>query len=263
MSILIVQVHAEGIIFAADCHVTTVAQDGTTAQDYVWRKVMKWPRDEILLGYVGALEIGGQPAHAWFESLRDEFRGIASLEEISRFLAEKVQNQRSKDEGSGPPNPLIIHLGGFVSREDLAVPEVWFVRNVYGLGHFGYRDCRKEFEQKEAFWGYFPDTQPSEIRDVLHVRAKQFDPFWFHQGTDLLTFNVLQSALDSSFKALCQCHPRHEIPRTLEEWSKHARMKILMYGAYHEAFFPSDKQYVGGGSDVEFLPWPSETKGPK
>ena len=261
MSILIVQVPAEGIIFAADRNITTVSADGTTAQDGQQPKVIKWPRDEILLGYVGAAEIGGQPAHSWFENLRSEFGATPSLQDIARCLAQKVQSQRAEDEGTEPAKPLIIHLGGFVLREDSLVPEVWVVRNVHDLGQFEYRDFRKEFEAKEVFWDYFPDTHPSEIRDVLRVRAKQFEPFWFHQGIDLLTFNLLESAVRAAFRSLCQCHPRHEIPRTLAEWIKHAKMQVLMYGAYHEAFFQSDEQYVGGGANVESLSWPADLGG--
>jgi hypothetical protein len=88
------------------------------------------------------------------------------------------------------------------------------------------------------------------------VNAKQFKPFWFHQGIDLFTFNVLEESIKSSFRLLCEKHPHHDIPTTLEEWSKHVRMQVLMYAAYYEAFKSSDQQYVGGGADVMSLPWP-------
>jgi hypothetical protein len=73
---------------------------------------------------------------------------------------------------------------------------------------------------------------------------------------DLFTFNVLESSVRASFRLLCERHPDHEIPKTLEDWSKHIRMQILMYGAYYDAFHSEGERYVGGGADVIFTPWP-------
>jgi hypothetical protein len=42
----------------------------------------------------------------------------------------------------------------------------------------------------------------------------------------------------------------------LEEWSRHTKMQVLIYGAYYEAFHPPGAQYVGGGADVLTVPWP-------
>ena len=100
------------------------------------------------------------------------------------------------------------------------------------------------------------DIDASEIRRYLKVLAKQFRPFWFHQGLDLFTFNVLQGAVKSAFRLLCEQHPNHDIPITLHEWEKHVRMQVLMYGAYFEAFRSEGEQFVGGGVDVVSTPWP-------
>jgi hypothetical protein len=181
---------------------------------------------------------------------------MTSLEQIASTLAHEVQEQRAVDEGSKPADPMILHVGGFEEKNSSLAPSIWFIRNVYELGQYGYLDTRKEFAVTEEFWKYFPGTEPSEIRDRLRVLAKQFNPFWFHQGIDLFTFNVLQGAIKDSFRLLCEQHPRHEIPRTLEEWSCHTKMQVLMYGAYYQAFHPQGAQYVGGGADVLTVPWP-------
>jgi hypothetical protein len=102
----------------------------------------------------------------------------------------------------------------------------------------------------------FEGEDVREIRKILRVKEKNFDPFWFHQGIDLFTFNVLEGSIRNAFKLLCEQHPDQNIPVTIEEWAKFVRMKILMYGAYYEAFKTENERHVGGGADVEILKWP-------
>ncbi len=256
MSILVVEVVSEGLIFAADRNITVTLADGANMQPLELQKVLRWPRDDVLLGYVGAASLDGKLVPDWLQERRHIFGAMTSLEEIARVLAHHVEIQRGVDEGSGAPEPMILHVGGFEEKQAFWAPSVWHITNVYKLGHYGYLDTRKQYGVTEQFWRYFPDTDPSEIRDRLRVLAKQFKPFWFHQGIDLFTFNVLEGAIKASFKMLCEQHPRHEIPRTLEEWSRHTKMQVLMYGAYYEAFHPPGAQYVGGGADVLTVPWP-------
>lgn len=256
MSILVVEVLSEGLLFGSDRNITTTYAGRFTTQETQQPKVLRWPNDNYLFGFVGVSTVGGLPMHEWLDTLTKEFESKSLLEEIARDLNQRVQLQRSQDEGKGPPEPLIIHLGGFERKEHYWVPQVWHIRNVYGLGRFGYLDFRKEFYFDDQFRTYFQDVHPSEIRKVLKVQAKQFKPFWFHQGIDLFTFNVLQASIKSSFKLLCEQHPDHDIPTSLDEWAKHVRMQILMYGAYYEAFHSEGERYVGGGADVLYVPWP-------
>ena len=250
MSILVVEVVSEGLIFAADRNITVTMPDGATTQPEGRPKVVPWPRQDVLLGYVGAASLNGQPVPDWLEDRRQTFAPMTSLEEIARGLATQVELQRGVDEGSAAPKPMILHVGGFEQQQGFWAPSIWHITNIYRLGHYRYLDTRKQYTVAEKFWESFPDTDPSEIRDRLRVLAKQFKPFWFHQGMDLFTFNVLEGAIKASFKMLCEQHPNHDIPRTLDEWSRHTKMQVLMYGAYYEAFHPPGAQFVGGGADV-------------
>ena len=63
-------------------------------------------------------------------------------------------------------------MGGFEERKGTMVPVVWVIRNTYKHGPFKYKDFRKEFERKEAFWDSFHDTDPDDIRRVFKVLAK-------------------------------------------------------------------------------------------
>jgi hypothetical protein len=253
---MVVEILSDGLIFGADRNITTTLTDGSTAQNTREAKVLRWPNNDILFGFVGAARINNMSVAAWLESIRGKFRKIDGLENIANELRDLVQKQRGIDEGAGDPEPLIIHLGGFEKKARHWVPYVWHIRNVHNIGKFNYLDFRKDFICNEEVWNYFKDIDPSEIRQVLKVLAKQFTPFWFHQGLDLVTFNVLQTSIKEAFRHLCNSHPEHDVPTTIEEWEKHVKMQVLMYGAYYDAFYPKGNQYVGGGVDVVSLKWP-------
>jgi len=96
---------------------------------------------------------------------------------------------------------------------------------------------------------------PKELRTYLANRASAHDPFWFHDGIELLVFNTLEDGVKKAFKEL------HKVgklppPQTLEEWERHARMWVLLFGGYYEAFGEPGKKYVGNGADVLSIPWP-------
>jgi hypothetical protein len=256
MSILIVEALSEGLIFAADRNVTATAQDGATRQVEPRTKVLKWPNEKAIIGFVGAARIDNQPIHEWILKFIEEFRDFNSFEELSKELSSRVETQRNIDEGKSPASALIIHVGGFEERGGIMVPVIWVIRNAHKLGRYTYKDIRKDFECKEAFWEFFPGTYPDEIRNVLKVLAKQFKPFWFHQGIDLMTFNVLQESIKSTFKFLCEQHPDHDFPKTLAYWEKYLRMQVLMYDSYYQAFHPEGRRFVGGGVDIVSIPWP-------
>lgn len=257
MSILVVEVVSQGMIFGADKNITQTFPDGRTVQADPQRKVLRWPNDDVLFGFVGAATVNNLSIEKWLESIKPRFSGLSTLEQIATKLKDEVETQRKIDEGTGQASPMIIHVGGFEKKNDFLLPYVWHITNMHSLGKFGYLNFDKTYTSTEQMYGSLKDVHPSEVRKVLKVMAKQFQPFWFHQGLDLFTFNVLESAMKSSFKVLCEQHPDHNVPNSLDDWAKHVRLQILMYGAYYEAFYPVNERYVGGGADVEQLAWPN------
>lgn len=255
MSILVVEVVPQGIIFGADKNITHTTLSGATFQHDPQKKVLKWPNTKTLFGFVGAAKINNLNVEEWLNTQSPDFSGITSLEQIAQKLKSKVEAQRRIDEGSGSAQPMIIHLAGFEQKNGYWLPYVYHITNVGSIGRFGYLNPQKDYGCTEHMYGPLKNVDPSEVRKFLLVQAKQFQPFWFHQGLDLITFNVLESAMKSSFKLLCEQHPDHQIPTTLDDWAKHVRLQILMYGAYYEAFYPVGQRYVGGGVDIELLPW--------
>jgi hypothetical protein len=264
MSILVVQVLPQGIIFGADRNITETRVTSDSSGHPVTvvlgqsqrPKVLRWPNRRALVGYVGAATIGGMPTDEWLYDYIGEHLDFKSFEVLAHDLRDRIQKQRTVDEGQREPKALLLHLAGFEERDSYQVPVVWYIRNPRGIEDGYYIDIRKDFLCSEEFWRYFSDVPYAQIRDQLRQLALKNRPFWFHQGLDLGTFNTLEAFLRGALALLCQAHPDHAFPTNLGEWSQHLKMTILMYGAYYQAFKGPGEQYIGGGADMVSLGWP-------
>jgi hypothetical protein len=73
MSILIVEVLSEGLIFAADRNITASYLDGTSKQTDRRPKVLKWPNERAMVGFVGVARLNNQPIHEWMQKFIEDF----------------------------------------------------------------------------------------------------------------------------------------------------------------------------------------------
>lgn len=271
MSILLVEIVPQGIIFGADRNVThsrimqkrfeqnekTIIEVREEVYGQSQRpKILRWPQRKAVIGYVGAAQIGDMPTDEWLYDFIGNNLNFPSFEHLSETLRLAVETQRQLDEGNSGPEPLIIHLGGFEEKDGVIAPSVWVVRNVWGYGPTGYEDTRKEFEKRDAFWEAFSTISPQNIRNHLAKKANNYDPFWFHQGFDLGVFNIIEDFLKSAFKVLCETSDQHHVPQTIQEWEQQVNMSILTYGAYFQSYKGPSEQYVGGGADIISVEWP-------
>lgn len=264
MSILVVQALPQGIIFGADRNITETRAGSDSSGRLVTvvigqsqrPKVLRWPNRKALIGYVGAAQIGGLPTDEWLYDRIGEHLEFADFQTLAHDLAKKIQTQRATDEGERDPEALLLHLAGFEERDGYRVPVIWYIRNPHDFRDGYYIDICKEFLCTEEFWLKHENVPPGQIREHLNQRAQNNEPFWFHQGLDLGTFNTLERFLRGAFARLYEVHPAHSFPQTLHEWEQHLRMTILTYAAYYLAFRGPGEQYVGGGADAVSLPWP-------
>jgi hypothetical protein len=265
MSIMAVQIVAEGILFATDRNITVSLTDdsGGLVGQSQRPKVLKWPNREIIIGYVGQAEIEEQPTDLWlYDFIGAHLDEGESLSELAHALEDRLEFAFRREDGDDPP-ALIIHLGGFIAREGQWVPEVWFVRNPHGMDETGYTNVTTDFDATEELGSRFDGLPGNEIRERVRALAEANSPFWFHQGYDLGTFNVLDQATKMGMQMIIDHHEQawrlHKRPTTIEEWSRHLRMSVLVYGAYFQAFYEPFEQYVGGGADVVWAAWPQVT----
>lgn len=257
MSILITELLDCGIVFGADRNVTIKDTRGDYQEQE--SKVFNWPRDDVIFGYVGVARLGGKPIREWLNEQLPSYSNITQLSKIADRLRYQIEEQRLADNSDNEPQALIIHLGGFEYSENGYIPQIWHIANVKNIGLYDYLEFSREFYAEDGFSEEMRKREitDSEIRDYLCVKAKQLDPFWFHQGYDYFAFNVLESSIKIAFKNLCLSHPDFTWPRTIIDWENQVRFSVLMYGAYFQAYRAEDQQYVGGGCEVVSIPWPT------
>ena len=258
VSILVCELLPDGIVFAADKNVTTVTFNASgervsTVQD-LGSKILRWPKHRALLGYVGAASVGGQTMYDWLYDFIGDHFDFTEPAVVANDMCTRLQ----KELGGTKAQQSIVEFAAFATRDGCVVPEFWHITNVHGLTETGYQPASETFIASEQLLrGHLKDQlTPANIRDFLYKRAMAFDPFWFHQGFDLSVFNTVTEAARQAFVALQQCGKLPH-PQTLADWERHARMRVLTYGAYFEAFGEPGQRFVGGGADVLSIPWPT------
>lgn len=263
MTILIVRVVSEGIIFGADRNITEKRLESSSGQKVYTifgqsqqLKVLRWPNRKALIGYAGVATIGGLRADEWFYDFIGENPNFLNFQSLAEKLTIAVEKQRRIDEGDCDPDSLLIHLAGFEEQNSFIVPVVWFIRNAYKVINGFYSDFRKEYQYSDEFQASFNNIPPDQIRGILSECEAKFNPFGFQQGYDLGSFNSFDFSLKNAFSNIYQFHPDFPPPQSLSDWEKYVKMAILTYGAFFETYNEPGKQFVGGGADIVSLRWP-------
>jgi hypothetical protein len=259
MSIFVSEVLADGIVFAADKNVTlkTFDADGNVASEVqdISSKILRWPKRKALLGYVGCAAIGNQTMHEWLYDFVGEHMNFTEPADVASDLRDRLQ---AKIGGPGAPGS-IVQFATFARRQGQVVPEFWHVTNIHGMDATGYLPATETFTASERLLGVHLNGQatPENVRAFLRGCADRFYPFWFHQGMNLAVFNTVSDAVKQAFAKLQEAG-HLPVPRSLADWERHARMWVLIYGAYFEAFGAPGQRYVGGGADALSIPWPDD-----
>jgi hypothetical protein len=255
VSILVVRLVPEGLLFAADRNITQTlpTQAGYVLRGHTQRsKVLKWPNRDAIVGYVGEARIDGTPTNEWLYSFIGRNIDFPDFATLGPTLGQELD---ALMQAGKVGSPLIIHLGGFELAGGEWTPRIWFIHNTAGLNDYGPIPGTKFVWSDEIRQpAYFGNMTGNQIRAHPAVQTL----FSFRQGHDLAAFNTIDAALRDAMKAIVQQHPLqlHPQPTDLAEWEKHLRMAVLGYSAYFGAFFASYEQYVGGGADVVSVPWP-------
>jgi len=259
MSILVCHVLPIGIVFSADKNVTIKKLDDqgnvvSEVQD-LGSKILRWPRNRALLGYVGCATVGSQSTYDWLYDFLGDHMDFTDPEVVAIGMRDRLQKEMG---GPGAPGS-IIQFATFAKREGAVVPEFWHVTNIHGMTNGKYDPPSETFIASERLLGFHlrGDTCPQDIRDYLDARAKLFQPFWFHQSFGLAVFNTVTEAARQAF-AVLQESGHLTPPKNLHDWERYAKMWVLTYGAYFEAFGVPGQRYVGGGADSLSIPWPDD-----
>src|ERR1022692_3464189 len=96
MSLLIIEVLPQGIVFAADRFITVTTRDGADPQllycgQDTGSKILKWPHGKALIGAVGNCSIEGRSLYDWlYDFIGDHIR-FKSSEEVAYDLRDRLQ----------------------------------------------------------------------------------------------------------------------------------------------------------------------------
>jgi hypothetical protein len=98
--------------------------------------------------------------------------------------------------------------------------------------------CSEELSQPTYFGGQLGN----QIQQYAYTHH-----FSFRQGYDLAAFGTIEEKLREAMTTLIYGHPtqQHPVPMDLDEWAKHVRFAVQVYGTYFKAFYPPFEQYVG------------------
>jgi hypothetical protein len=261
VSILVTHLVPQGLIFAADRNITTsISRPPVKLVGQVQRpKVLKWPNADVLVVYVGAGAIGGEPTDLWLYDFIGRNLQFADLDALAAALTDDLNAALSSGELEASDS-LILHLGGFEQVAGDWTPRIWFIHDTQGLDTDGSYIPGTTFTRSEeiAQPHYFGTATGKQIHAEVTARVGNGGLFSFRQGYDLASFNPIDEALRGAMFAITRMHPSqpHPVPSTLEEWEKHVKLAVLGYGAYFGAFYLPFEQYVGGGADVLSVRWP-------
>lgn len=255
MTLLIANVVAQGLIFGADRNLSVGGMK--VAEE---TKVVKV--GDVAAGYAGRARVAGMPMCDWLRDFLSRRSG-ASLADLGPALA--VELELAMSAVPRWQRGTILHLGGFEpGSDDRPMPVIWYVRDaeIQGDGNVAFLpkfEARDELKVAGAEPPYFGNATGDEIRRRLKESGTPLPWAGFRQGWDLSVFRVLDQ-LGWIFSAeLVRGIAReqtHTAPTTLDEWERFVRFSILVYAAYFEAFYPDGQRPVGGGVDVETVPWP-------
>ncbi len=255
MSILVVQLAPAGLLFGADRNVTTTVllQGGATDTLVTGQtdrpKVLKWPNQEVIVGYIGQSRLAGRPTDEWLYSFIGRHLQFKNLQELADALTSDLNGLFR----TFPNDALVLHLGGFETDLGQWKPRIHFIRNTTGLTLVGDYivgtkfDCSEEISDPK----YFGTMLGNQIKSGLAWP----NYFSFRQGVRLDLFNTIDASLRAAMDSLVQANLR-PIPSTVDQLAEHVKFQIHGYGAYFASFYSPLRRYVGGGADVVTAVWP-------
>ena len=262
MSLLVVYLVPEGILFAADRNLSA-PRDGRMVTVAQASKVLAWPDGSAILGYVGRASVEGQRADEWLGRFIDEHPSTDDLSRVCDELRDALECAMRDIPDS--ERGMIVHVAGFEMLDPgNALPKIFYVRDIEQQLDGSFKRLDGGFESRDELPEYDEQlggqTGPL-IRAALRSTTDEQPIPWFsfRQGFDLSVFSDLDRALWWFCGRLVAGVSRtrgHRAPTTIEEWAQFIRFSVLGYEAYFRAFYEPDQQPVGGDVDVVSIPWP-------
>jgi len=104
MSILLSGYYPEGIVFVADKNATIYYGSALGNRKYVEpivTKVLSWPRQNAVVGFVGLGSLAGLPLDEWMRGFIASTRDFKDINRLAKKLKDTIQKDFGKDYPEG------------------------------------------------------------------------------------------------------------------------------------------------------------------
>lgn len=267
MSILLSAYYPEGIVFAADKNATiTNVALGRKHVEPTATKVLAWPFQKAIVGYVGLGRLAGKLAlDEWMRIFIAETRDFEDIDEVAHKLLERIQRDFDKDYPASTDvrkKHLIIHFGGFATRNGIQTPVMYHIWNHGDIDpQTGYPHAERIFQISEDIERDFkaqpqPSNYPAGVRSWLQDKIDKGGEYhWYNNGANLAAFNTFKSVIWRSLRALQQAG---FAPNSsgFDQRIAFCKMAVEVFGSFFTHYYPPEERIVGGGIDAVHIPWP-------
>lgn len=266
MSVLLSAYYPEGIVFAADKNATiTYIPSGTKQVEPTATKVLSWPFQRAIVGFVGLGRLaGGLAMDEWMRIFIAETRELKDIDAVAYKLRERIQEDFDRDYSQSTDTRdkhLVIHLGGFAARGGIQTPVMYHIWN-HGDIHpmTGYPPADRTFTISEDIERDFKaqtksNNYPAGVRDWLKNKIETGEYHWYNNGANLAAFNTFKHVIWRSLKTL-QGVGFAPSSAGLDEGISFCKMAVEVFASFFTHYFPPEERAVGGGVDVAYIPWP-------
>lgn len=273
MSILLSGYYPEGIVFAADKNATiTYRTSGKKRHvEPTATKVVSWPHRRAVVGFVGLGRLVGLGLDEWMRIFIAGNRDFEDIDYLAENLRCRIQEDFDQDYSMEPDVTdayLVIHLGGFRRKDNIAVPVMYHIFNHGPIDDKTgkYPPAQRTFDLDEGVevgfkkWPH-PEDYPERVRERLQRMIDECQYFWFNNGYNFVAFNVFKDAI---WQALHIIQNAGFGPKATGLGARVAfcKMAVEVFGSYFTHHYDPEDRLVGGGVDVVYVPWPEEDSEP-
>ncbi len=242
MTLIITHINRHGIVHASDSNLTSSANKNAGQA----QKTFDIPYLTAGLTVAGSYGVGAKKMNDWMNDFiqRQEKTSGITLETFSHNLKNELESQMTpeqKKKGS------ITHIAGYVEKDGLYHPELWFVRNVHGMNPVTgeYEDIKQEFAITEDFWNRdYPYHNLKETFQNPIYYSRQIYVNGFTPGR--IGFNVLQKELESFFMSIWRVRDwKFRSPKDIDE----TELLVKSYMDFIDLLFQMSDypaKYIGG-----------------
>jgi hypothetical protein len=248
MSLIVTFINRHGIVHASDSNLTnqtdSIEGKKTFEVDYL----------DAGLTFSGDYCINGKSADKYIDDYIQSNRASPDLtiKEFTTNLMNEIQHDIREEEIKGG---IIIHIAGFISKDDLSYPTFYHISNVVLQPSGQYSSPTHEFHYSEDFLER--DCPQHHILESFHLDDKCFQIYVNGFPPGRISYMNLQRTLNDTLnKIWSEPNWKFRPPCDIEETKSFVELNLnFMNVLFQSSDF--NLKYVGGRTQIFSIPSPS------